>query len=200
MSVLLLSGGLDSAVLLAREVNVGRKPLCVGFDYGQRHKRELVSARQIADHYLCWLFEVKVPADLFGNDALTGHVPVPHAHFEDRSQIATVVPNRNMILLSLAAAIAVKYREPNVLFGAHKGDAAIYPDCRPTFVKALDMATAMACGVSISAPFLAMTKRDVVALGRKLEIPFDLTWSCYQGGDEPCGQCGACRERNEALA
>src|SRR4051794_19597876 len=101
MSVVLLSGGIDSAVLLGREIAAGIRPLCVGFDYGQRHARELRSARQLAEHYDAPFFEVPLPR-IFGDDALTGAAPVPHAHFEDASQRATVVPNRNAILVSMA--------------------------------------------------------------------------------------------------
>jgi 7-cyano-7-deazaguanine synthase len=199
MSVLLLSGGLDSAVLLAREVASGRRPLCVGFDYGQRHGRELRSARQVARHYDCPLLEFVLPGGIFGGDALTGAVPVPHAHFEDSSQKATVVANRNMVMLSLAAAVAVEHHESRLLFAAHKGDAAVYPDCRPVFIQAIDFAMQLACSVEVSAPFLGKSKREVVSIGRGLRVPFELTWSCYEGGDEPCEECGACVERREAL-
>jgi 7-cyano-7-deazaguanine synthase len=114
--------------------------------------------------------------------------------------MATVVPNRNMVLLPLAAAIARSRGEHEILFAAHAGDAAIYPDCRPEFVSALSKAMELGCGAWVSAPFLNMTKRDIVQLGRQLQVPMEMTWSCYDGGDIPCQNCGACIERNEALA
>jgi 7-cyano-7-deazaguanine synthase len=114
--------------------------------------------------------------------------------------VATVVPNRNLLFLSLAGAVAVGSGLKTVLFSAHAGDAAVYPDCRPEFVAAADRALGLACGVGVEAPFLAMTKGEIVALGRELGVPLERTWSCYLGGEEPCGRCGACVERGEAGA
>jgi 7-cyano-7-deazaguanine synthase len=201
MSVLLLSGGLDSAVLLAREVaGRGQRPFCVGFGYGQRHRKELWCAAKIAKHYGCEYQQEVIPIGIFRGSALTFSGPVPHGHFEDPIQKATVVPNRNMVLLALAAALAVGRGENEILFAAHAGDARIYADCRLEFVNTISWAMDLACGVTVLAPFLAMTKRDIVQLGRELAVPMEMTWSCYEGGEVPCGLCGACCERNEAMA
>ncbi len=201
MSVLLLSGGLDSAVLLAREVNEHRHlKCCVSFAYGQRHRRELDFAYQLAHYYGCRHMQINLDLAAFRGSALTGGGDVPHAHFKDPVQSATVVPNRNAVMLATAAVIAVKVSVNRVLFAAHAGDAAIYPDCRPDFVEAMAAAMQLACGVRVEAPFLFMAKRDIIQLGRQLQVPFDMTWSCYEGGAVPCGQCGACIERNEAMA
>lgn len=200
MSVILLSGGLDSAVLLAREMNENGPQKCLAFYYEQRHQREIWCSYQVAHYYSSRWERINLPPYVFAGSALTGSGAVPHAHFEDLAQAATVVPNRNMAMLALAAAYAVRHGESEVLFASHAGDAAIYPDCRPEFVEAVDRAMRLACGVGVRAPFLGMTKREVVAIGRDLLVPFDMTWSCYEGGQHPCGGCGACVERKEALA
>lgn len=197
-SSLLLSGGLDSAVLLAAEIDVGENVHCYIFDYGQRHVKEIESAVLIARHYRCNYHVIKIPSTILRGSALTGHRAIPHAHHEDPVQVATVVPNRNAVMLSIAAARASRQGIDHVMFAAHSGDAAIYPDCRPEFVAVLNTALRFGCGVGVQAPFLEMGKRSIVMFGRILGVPSELTWSCYEGGETPCGQCGACRERNEA--
>jgi 7-cyano-7-deazaguanine synthase len=201
MSVVLLSGGLDSAVLLAQRCPYDDPVTCVSFDYGQRHARELDAAYRLARCYGCRHVVLYIPRGILAGGCLVDPaVAVPHAHHEDPAHVATVVPNRNATMLLMAAALAARLGESEVLFAAHAGDAAIYEDCRPDFVDAIDRATRMACGVAVKAPFLRLTKRQVVILGRRLDVPFELCWSCYEGGEEPCGLCGACCERSEALA
>jgi 7-cyano-7-deazaguanine synthase len=198
MSVLLLSGGLDSCVLLAREAKAGRCPICLTFDYGQRHVREIKSAEQIARHYKSSWTRLWVPGGLIPACPLTGTGVIPHGKYDDPCQEATIVPNRNMLLLSMAGAFANSHGHREILFAAHRGDAAVYPDCRPEFVSAMDTALRVSVEVRLNAPFLGMTKADVFGLGIEFEAPLALTWSCYEGGIDPCGQCGACNERMEA--
>lgn len=201
MSVLLLSGGVDSLTLLAKECNERRPPrLCVTFDYGQKHAREIEAAQNIAVEYRVLFHSVvKVPLVCMYGSALTSDAPVPHAHYADPAQQATVVNNRNLVFLSLAAALGKRiHGDEEVLFAAHAGDAAVYPDCRPEFVEAADRAIQLGCGLRVRAPFLSMTKRDIVTLARTLKAPLHLAWFCYEGGREPCGKCGACVERAEA--
>jgi 7-cyano-7-deazaguanine synthase len=113
----------------------------------------------------------------------------------------TVVPNRNMILLAIAAAKAQDLSVDVVGFGAHAGDHAIYPDCRVEFIEKLDLAINYATEgkVQIFAPFTGVTKADIVKRGVELGVPFELTWTCYKGGDLACGRCGTCVERLEAF-
>lgn len=156
--VVLLSGGLDSAALLARSLKHGDHPHCLAVDYGQRHRRELAGA-------------------------------------------ATVVPARNLLFATLGVAHALKVGARSVLLGAHKGDAAVYPDCREEFFRALDAAASVAYGVRVWAPFCTHDDKRVVAIYAQIAgVPIDLTWSCYAGGETPCGECGACCERALALA
>jgi 7-cyano-7-deazaguanine synthase len=127
-------------------------------------------------------------------------VAMPHG--EHPSQVATVVPNRNAVLLSVAASIAMTRNLRVVLTAVHAGDHAVYPDCRPEFVAA--MASAFDCGtdgeVGLEAPYAHLTKADIARRALELGVPIDMTWSCYAGGSEPCTQCGACIARAQALA
>jgi 7-cyano-7-deazaguanine synthase len=205
MSVILLSGGLDSFVLLRREVEIGGSPsLCITLDYGQKHSREIHYARNIAEWCrVDWRCH-KLPPAAFLGSSLTGGGDVPKGiDYRDPRQSSTVVHGRNMVFLSVAVAEAVRIGTGKVLFAAHGGDSAIYADCRKEFVSSMSEASESAYGVKIQAPFLGMTKQEIVLLGKSLNapygLPFDLSWSCYQGESFPCGQCGACIERSEAI-
>jgi 7-cyano-7-deazaguanine synthase len=196
---------MDSATLLAWAVKQIYRPACISVDYGQRHRRELDSARALAKHYRCswnlinatesnWLLKGSCLSDV--------SIPVPHGHFEDESMKLTVVPNRNMLLLAHAGALAVGLGVQWIFYGPHKGDYAIYPDCRPAFIQAMRQAFAVChfTPIYLRTPFLELDKGGICELGVSLGVPFDLTWSCYEGGDKPCGKCGACVERAEAFA
>ena len=202
-TVLIYSGGVDSTVLLAHLRAEGREVHCLSVDYGQRHRRELEAARAICAHYGVdhRLADLRALAPLFGSNALTGGVTVPEGHYEEESMKATVVPNRNMLLISVATAWAVSLRAESIAYGAHGGDHAIYPDCRPEFAEALDRAVRLADWheVRLERPFVKMDKAGIVRRGRELEVPFGLTWSCYVGGERHCGRCGTCVERKEAF-
>ena len=200
-AVVLLSGGLDSTVCTAALVAAGHTVRALSVHYGQRHSRELESARAVARHYGIAHETAAIPAELVGGSALTGGGPVPHGHYEDESMRATVVPNRNMILLAYAAAVAVREGFDAVAYTAHAGDHAVYPDCRPAFADAMRAALAV-CHyepVRLVAPFVGKTKAQIVSDGILLRAPLTLTWSCYEGGARPCGRCGTCVERAEAF-
>ena len=190
-------------MLLAHLLAEGREVHCLSVDYGQRHRRELEAARAICAHYGVdhRLADLRALAPLFGSNALTGGVKVPEGHYEEESMKATVVPNRNMLLISVATAWAVSLRAEPVAYGAHGGDHAIYPDCRPEFAEALDRAVRLADWheVRLERPFVKMDKADIVRRGAELDVPFGLTWSCYVGGERHCGKCGTCVERKEAF-
>lgn len=197
-TIALLSGGLDSSTTLA----VTRAEEAVFVNYGQRHIRERLSARQIANHYDIPLLELDLTA--YGKSvrsALTSaEVEVPHGHYTAENMDITVVPNRNAVMLSAAAGIAASRGHDLVATAVHAGDHAIYPDCRPDFIDALNVATNLACGVGIVAPYVHKTKTDIAADAGRLNVPIELTWSCYEGGAVHCGRCGTCVERAEALA
>lgn len=202
-TVLCYSGGLDSTVLLYHLLSEGKRVSCLGVHYGQRHSRELRSAERI-----CRLAEVDYQTldlsgikNIFKGSSQTDDVPVPEGHYAEESMKLTVVPNRNMILLSLATAWAISSGSEEVAYAAHSGDHAIYPDCREEFVQAMRGVLHL-CDwkkVSLSTPFIEWTKADIARQGAALKAPLTLTWTCYKGGEKHCGKCGSCTERREAF-
>jgi 7-cyano-7-deazaguanine synthase len=139
---------------------------------------------------------------VMSGSALTSGLAVPEGHYEEDSMKATVVPNRNMILLSLATGYAVTVGADAVWFGAHGGDHAIYPDCRPEFVEKMDAVCRVANyrSVAVEAPFMGVDKSDILAEGLKLGLNYAQSWTCYNGRERACGRCGSCVERLEAFA
>ena len=203
-AVVLFSGGLDSTVLVYDLLNEGADLKLLSIDYGQRHEKELKSSSEIAE-YLELKHEIlRLPMlnNLLGGSALTDpSISLPEGHYAEDSMKATVVPNRNMILLSLAAGHAISLQFDTVAYAAHAGDHTIYPDCRPEFATAMDEALKL-CDwntVSLYRPFVQLSKHDLVRKGNELGVPFEKTWSCYAGNDKHCGKCGTCVERKEAF-
>lgn len=202
--VVIVSGGLDSAVLLHDLRRQGHELKALSVYYGQRHARELACAERLCaalgvEHRLA---DLQGLASLLAGNSLTSRdVPVPEGHYAEDTMKATVVPNRNMILLSVAAGWAIALKYDAVAYAAHGGDHAIYPDCRPAFTDALDRAIQLADWhpVRLLSPYTGLAKADLVRRGAALGVPFAETWSCYQGGDIHCGRCGTCVERREAF-
>jgi len=189
-AVVLLSGGLDSAVALAM---TGGGVDCLTVDYGQTHVREIESAHAVAKHYACTHTVVHLDPVLFGGSALTGDQAIPTGHAETPD--ATYVPARNTVLLALAAARAETVGAKRIVIGANADDAAGYPDCRRAYIEQFrDVLTLGTIGhVWVAAPIIHLTKTEIRSLAIDLDVPVELTWSCYRGGDTPCGQCGACQ-------
>lgn len=209
--VALHSGGLDSSVLLFDLLNKGVEVLPVGVYYGQRHQRELHAALLVTTQArnrfgtLCREYSMvdlsSLKRFMTGSSQTDENVAVPHGHFEHESMKATIVPNRNMILLAVAGAIAIANKCSHVSYANHAGDHAIYPDCRPDFVAAMSRALLLADWheVGLESPYKNMTKADIVTRGAELGVPMGLTYSCYEGLDKHCGLCGTCMERREAF-
>jgi 7-cyano-7-deazaguanine synthase len=204
--LVLLSGGLDSSTLLAKQVSEGTIDCALSVNYGQRHKRELSSADLVAAYY--GVPHLVLDMTGWGNllvgsgSALTDtDVAVPHGHYADESMKATIVPNRNATLLMAAAGVAIARGCDRVLTAVHAGDHPIYPDCRPAFIDAANHAVLLATdgAARIEAPFVHRTKTDIARLADMLGLPIERTWSCYEGGVVHCGACGTCVERIEAL-
>jgi 7-cyano-7-deazaguanine synthase len=192
---------MDSTALLASVVSKYDGIMALSVDYGQRHSRELDAANAVATFYdVEWeVLDLSGLAPLL-RSALTQHdQPLPEGHYADESMKATVVPGRNAIMLAAAAGVAQSRGASTVLTAVHAGDHPIYPDCRPDFIAAIDHALYLATGVHVAAPFVGVTKTDIARLGATNDAPFDLTWSCYAGGDVHCGRCGTCVERVEAF-
>lgn len=194
-TVVLLSGGIDSAALLWHMKEKGHDLHALSFHYGQRHSREIVAAMRLARIAGASHQTVSIPG--FGSIAssdLTRQGNTPKG-------AASVVPMRNTVLLSMAAAYAHSIGADGVAFGAHAGDAEIYADCRTSFVAALDrIIKDQGYSVRVMAPFLLRQKVDVLRLAIELGVPLEETWSCYVGDKKPCGECGACVEREKAFA
>ena len=208
-AVVVVSGGLDSTTMAYSLRAQGYALVAISFDYGQRHRKELDFAEQLAaDLGAPWILidldAAGVTSFLAGSALTDESVTVPDGHYADESMKITVVPNRNAIMLSIACALAVTRDAGAVAFGAHTGDHFIYPDCRPAFVRAyqtmLNLVVEGLASIEILTPFLSMTKADIVRLGAALHVPFERTWSCYKGGALHCGTCGTCHERREAFA
>ncbi|MBP9718076.1 7-cyano-7-deazaguanine synthase QueC [Candidatus Gracilibacteria bacterium] len=202
-TLLIYSGGMDSTTLLYKLRADGDEVRAISFDYGQRHKKELRSAEKI-----CGLLKVphqivniKSLNTLMAGSSLTSDIAVPEGHYQDKTMRSTVVPNRNMIFISLAMAAAISQKYDRIALAVHAGDHAIYPDCRPEFIKVMQAAGRVSNyeKLGVYAPFLNKTKRQIAQIGHRLKVPFDLTWTCYKGLAKPCGKCGACVERAEAL-
>lgn len=207
-AIAVVSGGLDSVTLAHRLKADGWDLHLLAFDYGQRHGRELEFARKCAARLEAALDVVDLTGlqPVLGGSALTDDIEVPHGHYAAPSMSITIVPNRNAIFLAIAYAAAVSQGAQCVAIGVHAGDHFIYPDCRPAFIESFDAMQRVAiegcadASLHLSAPFVSMSKADIVRIGAALDVPFEETWSCYEGGEIHCGQCGTCVERREAFA
>lgn len=201
--VLIYSGGMDSTVLLY-DLAKNFRVHALSIDYGQRHIKEIEAARAIchgttASHRVVRLGALR---ELLKGTCLTDNATeVPEGHYAEESMKKTVVPNRNMIMLAVAAGYAMSIKAGSVAFAAHAGDHAIYPDCRPEFGEAMQQVFKLADWhtLKLMRPYIQKTKTDLVKIGTALGVPFAKTWSCYKGGKVHCGKCGTCVERKEAF-
>lgn len=249
-AVAIVSGGLDSVVLSTFLKHEGYDVTMLSFNYGQRHKKELAFAGMTADRlgFEHHVIDLSSLTGLISKSALTAprmeddpwihnrprsdadealygdpnklSIEVPEGHYAEETMKATVVPNRNMIMLSIAGGVAVNEGADFVAIGVHGGDHFIYPDCRAEFMATA--ATAIEYGNlgfgnfqsskdlssadlvngkygPIWAPYICADKTFIAKQGMALNVPFELTWSCYKGGDYHCGRCGTCVERLEAI-
>lgn len=211
-AVVVLSGGLDSTVCMAvARADTGRPPLALTFDYGQRHRVELERAAAVARAFGSEHLVVTLDASRWGGSALTDPaIDVPDAPSMDAigDEIpVTYVPGRNTIFLAVGLAVA-EARDADALFiGVNEVDSSGYPDCRPEYLDAMREVARLGQRrgvegrpVEIRAPLVGLDKAGIVRLGRDLGAPLELTWSCYRGGERPCGTCDACRLRAKGFA
>jgi 7-cyano-7-deazaguanine synthase len=205
--IAIVSGGLDSITMVYYLLEHGFTPRLMSFDYGQRHVKELQYALQCAERLgLQWsLVDLSSVTELIGTSALTYGQDVPEGHYAEDNMAITVVPNRNMMMLSIATAAAVSAQLKYVAAGMHAGDHAQYPDCRPNFLAEMTKAAHLGNegfidkDFYIRTPFINATKNDIAQHAYTLGVPLDQTWSCYRGSVYHCGRCGTCCERLEAI-
>lgn len=215
-AVAIVSGGLDSTTLLHGLVNGGVDVTqALSFNYGQRHSKELEYARKSCELlHVPWslidLWSSGLP-DLLSSSESTllagSNTDVPEGHYAEENMKATVVPNRNMIMLSIAAGVAVTKGANMIAIGVHAGDHFVYPDCRPKFLRAVADAIEIGnegfsnfiLGFPIYAPFMNLNKATIAMAAITYGVNFSDTWSCYKGGQNHCGRCGTCVERLEAI-
>lgn len=215
-ALVLSSGGVDSTTCLGLAVSKygAENVTALAITYGQKHDKEVQAARAVAAHYGVELIELDLSL-IFRYDTtcslLTGSdTEIPKESYADQLKktdgkpVSTYVPFRNGLFLSSAASIALSKGCEVIYYGAHSDDAAgnAYPDCSEAFNKAMNDAIFLGSGnqLHIEAPFVRLTKADVVKMGLELGVPYELTWSCYEGGETPCGVCGTCRDRAAAFA
>ena len=201
--VVIFSGGMDSYTVLNKAIRDGFDVYALTFDYGQRHVKEIDYAKRackaLGVHHK--IVDISAINGIIAGSSLTDDIEVPEGHYEGDNMKQTVVPNRNMILLSLAVGYAVSLDATKVYYGAHSGDHAIYPDCRPEFVKKMQDVCAIANydAVDIVVPYLNNDKIEILTDGLKMGLDYGQTWTCYNGRERACGKCGACQERLEAF-
>ena len=201
-SLLVLSGGMDSTTMLYEYQD--RIALAISFHYGSNHNdKELAFAklhceRLGIEHIIIPLSFIK---EYFNSSLLQGSEAIPEGNYDEENMKSTVVPFRNGIMLAIAAGMAENRGLQYIMLANHGGDHAIYPDCRPDFVDAMDKAVCAGTwnNVRLLTPYTNISKAEIARHGLRLGINYDETWSCYKGGDKPCGVCGTCREREEAL-
>ena len=206
-AVVLLSGGLDSSTCMAIAKRDGYELYALSFEYGQRHDRELESAKAIAKHFGAKEHMIlKMELDKIGGSALTdGSIEVPENRDEEHmaEEIpVTYVPARNTILLSYALAYAEVKDADAIYIGANALDYSGYPDCRPEYYKAFEEVARLGTKrgvegrpIEIKYPLIDMSKADIIRTGMELGVPYELTWSCYKGGEKACGVCDSCKLR-----
>ena len=216
MKILVLSsGGVDSTTCLAMAVKEAgaENVLALSVYYGQKHDKEIQAAKKVAEYYGVQRMELDLSVIFAGSNCSllkqsTEDIPlesyaqqIQETHGE--KPVSTYVPFRNGLFLSSAASIALSHGCSKIMYGAHADDAAgaAYPDCSLGFVNAMNQAIYLGSGnqLSIEAPFVSLTKADVVKKGLELGVPYELTWSCYEGGEKPCGKCCTCIDRQKAF-
>ena len=206
-AVILLSGGLDSATTLYFAKDSGYECFCLIFDYGQRHKRELESAKAIAKKAECRWRIVKISLPWKGSSLLDKRSRLSTIDYRPSTTIpSTYVPARNIIFLSFALSCAEAMGAKSIFIGANAIDYSGYPDCRPefynAFIKAANLGTKAGVegkGIKIVTPLIRKTKAQIIRLGMGLGVPYGLTWSCYRGARNPCGRCDSCNFRTKGF-
>lgn len=207
-AVVLLSGGLDSATAAAQAIADGYEPIALSFRYGQRHDRELQSAQQIAQHLGIVEHQIiDVNLAQWGGSSLTDYnQALPQDGVQSNEIPSTYVPGRNTVFIAIALSLAEARAASAIYLGINAVDYSGYPDCRPDYLNVFQRLAELSSKAGLEghapqlvAPLVMDSKIDIVKRAVQLGVPIPETWSCYQGGDEPCGRCDSCRIRDRAL-
>ena len=207
-AVVLLSGGLDSATVAAQAIADGYEVIALSFNYGQRHARELLAAKQVAarlgikDHFI-----VEVNLAQWGGSALTDStLSIPTEGINPNEIPITYVPGRNTVFIAIALSLAEAQNAEAIYLGINAVDYSGYPDCRPEYLEAYQHLATLSSKAGLEgkapklvAPLVMDSKVEIVHRALRLGVPIELTWSCYQGEETPCGICDSCRIRDRAL-
>ena len=206
--IALLSGGLDSATAAALAMEDGDRVIGLSFDYGQRHQRELEAAAAVADHLgLAEHHCIRVNLAAWGGSALTdATIEVPTDGVQEGVIPPTYVPGRNTVFIAIGLSLAEARQAQRLVLGVNAVDYSGYPDCRPDYLEAFQTLANLASkagrenqGTQLWAPLVAWSKTRIVEEALRLNVPIQTTWSCYSGGESPCGVCDSCRIRDAAL-
>lgn len=212
--MVLSSGGIDSTTCMGMAVEKygSENVTALSISYGQKHTKEIKSAKAVSEYYHVEFIELDLSKMFeFSDCSLLSHSDkeIPKESYSEQlaktkgKPVSTYVPFRNGLFLSSAASIAISKGCEIIFYGAHSDDSAgnAYPDCSDIFNNAMNMAIYEGSGkqLHVEAPFINMTKADVVKKGIELRVPYELTWSCYEGGEKPCGVCGTCIDRIRAF-
>ncbi|NQT95053.1 MAG: 7-cyano-7-deazaguanine synthase QueC [Candidatus Omnitrophica bacterium] len=205
-AVVLLSGGIDSATTLYYALNKGYQVFCLTFDYGQRHKKEIYSAKALTRSAKCRWRLLKVELPWKGSALLDKRIKLPKGKKRRSNIPSTYVPGRNIIFLSYAVSYAETIGADAIFIGANQVDYSGYPDCRLSFIEAFTdainrgtKAAQKGKRLKIEAPLINKTKKDIIKAALRLKVPLKYTWSCYKGLRKPCARCDACLIREEAF-
>ena len=207
-AVVLLSGGLDSATTAAIAIAEGYQVIALSFRYGQRHEKELVAAKKIAEalgikeHFIS-----EIDLSQWGGSSLTDQsMPIPQEGLEPDIIPSTYVPGRNTVFMAIALSLAEAKNAQAIYLGINAVDYSGYPDCRPEYLAAYQKLANLSSKAGVEgnaprliAPLVKDSKLDIVRRALELNVPIADTWSCYQGGAIPCGLCDSCRIRDRAL-
>lgn len=206
MKLVLLSGGVDSTTALALALTKDKQVEAISFAYNQKHKElELAAASKIAKHYQVPHQVIDVASIFAGSHSslnAANHLAVSTGDYATQTAANTEVEFRNGVFIAILTSIAMQKGADEIYFGAHLDDSGvIYPDCSPEFIEAMNQATQLGTGgkVRLAAPFGKVRKSDIVRMGVELGVPYELTYSCYNGTNPPCGKCGTCIDRQKAF-
>ena len=196
--LIIFSGGVDSFTLMHTALKKLYYVEAISFNYGQKHVKEISYAKKA-----CQELDVKHEivnldiGNILSHSALVGRKNIPEGNYDKEKMKQTVVPNRNMVMISVAASLAIKNKLDYLWYAAHSGDHEIYPDCRPEFIAKMSEVLSI-CDyhkINFEAPFQDLSKSEIIKVGLDMNLDYSKAWTCYEGKEKPCSKCSACLER-----